>query len=258
MMVDIEIIKEIAIGASQKIMEVYASDNFDVQTKEDDSPVTRADSLSNEWIIAHLQKAYPKIPIVSEESDEILYETRKKFDSFWLIDPLDGTKDFVKKNGEFTVNIALIQNNRPILGVIHVPVSNILYWGKKGSGSYRHCSKFGKTKLQSASFNMAQKNLSVICSRSNLNDKTKKFIAELNEPKIISIGSSLKFMMLAEGTAEIYPRLSPLMEWDIAAAEIILQEAGGKILQNGNPIMYNQEIMKIHSFTALGNINNIS
>ncbi|BBM84871.1 3'(2'),5'-bisphosphate nucleotidase CysQ [Candidatus Uabimicrobium amorphum] len=250
--VDIELIKKIAIGAAQQILKVYNSEDFAVETKEDSSPLTKADRLSNDYIVKELQENYADIPIVSEENEAVDYEVRKKYTRFWLVDPLDGTKEFVKKNGEFTVNIALIEQGSPILGVIHIPVSGKTYWAQLNEGAYCE-GEDGVQKLCCEEFKMSDENLSVVCSRSNLNEETKEYIAKLNNPQTLAKGSSLKFMLLAEGEAHLYPRLSPVMEWDIAAADIILREAGGRTVcvSNNQDIVYNNgQDMRIPSFIA--------
>ncbi|WP_372367651.1 3'(2'),5'-bisphosphate nucleotidase CysQ [Candidatus Uabimicrobium sp. HlEnr_7] len=250
--VDIELVKKIAIGAAQKILTVYTSDDFSVKNKKDNSPLTLADQLSHKYIIEELAKNYPDIPAVSEESKDFCYETRKHYQKFWLIDPLDGTKEFIKKNGEFTVNIALIENRQPVLGVVQIPVSGEIYWAQKGQGAYKHSKENGLQQLQCQEFRMTDENLGVVCSRSHLNDETKRFISELNNVQTLAIGSSLKFMRLAEGKAHIYPRLYPIMEWDIAASDIILREAGGQTIHfsQNKEMEYNSEKMKICAFIA--------
>lgn len=250
--INVDLIKKIAIGAAQQILTVYNSEDFAVETKEDNSPLTKADRLSNDYIVKELRQNYPDIPIVSEENKKVDYEIRKKYTRFWLVDPLDGTKEFVKKNDEFTVNIALIENCSPTLGVVHIPVSGVTYWAQLNKGAF--CESEGKiNKLCCKKFRMSDDNLHVVCSRSHLSDKTKQFMAKLNNPQTLAKGSSLKFMLLAEGKAHLYPRLSPIMEWDIAAADIILREAGGRTVcyTNNDDVRYNNtQDMRIPSFIA--------
>ena len=178
------------------------------------------------------------IPILSEEGPLIPYSRRKKWETFWMIDPLDGTKEFIKKNGEFTVNIALIHHNQPIIGVVQRPVTNDLYYAIKASGAQKN----GKN-IQCAPFDIHQSGLKVVASRSHLNPETQVFLDKLINPKIISKGSSLKLMIVAEGEAHLYPRFAPTMEWDTAAAQIIVEEAGGKVfIQNSKiRVHYNKE-----------------
>ena len=245
----------IAIEAGNKILEVYDDvDNFNVETKDDNSPLTRADKEANDIICAGLEKLDPLFPIISEENKAIPYSERKDFDYCWMVDPLDGTKEFIKRNGEFTVNIALIHDNSSIGGVVYAPVMDELYYAVKGSGAYK--VKDGKTtKLASTLYRNDEKALSIVCSRSHLNDATQTFIDDYSEPIKVSKGSSLKFLILASGEAQVYPRLAPTMEWDTAAAHIILEEAGGKIVRadDKKPLEYNKEDLLNPHFIATGN-----
>lgn len=219
-----------------EILKIYESGDFSIEAKADDSPLTLADRASHKAIVAELEKT--GIPILSEEGSQIPYETRKDWQYFWMIDPLDGTKEFIKKNGEFTVNIALIQVNRPVLGVVFTPVLNELFWAVKGQGAFKNGEAIRVNR-----FSLASPNLKVVASRSHLNDETKAYLDDLNEPEIVSKGSSLKLLMVAEGEADLYPRYAPTMEWDTAAAQIVVEEAGGKVLIKGmnDPVRYNKE-----------------
>ena len=246
----------IAKVAGDKIMEVYDSGDFDIKEKEDDSPVTIADKKANEIICSRLLKLYPDIPIISEEELETPYSIRKNYDYCWIIDPLDGTKDFINKNGEFTVNIALVKEGKPILGIVHLPAHEKTYWGLKNEGAF--CEfKSNITPIKVSTFNLKQENLRVVCSRSHFNQETADFIDTLNRPQKISIGSSLKFLLLAEGNAELYPRLGPCSEWDTAAPQIIIEEAGGKLFIFGteNPLVYNKENLLNPHFLAMGKLD---
>lgn len=251
----IDAVLPIAIDAGKKIMEIYDDvDNFDIETKDDNSPLTRADKEANDIICAGLEKLDPLFPIISEENKAIPYSERKGFDYCWMVDPLDGTKEFIKRNGEFTVNIALIHDNSSIGGVVYAPVMDELYYAVKGAGA--HMVKNGKTtKLASTLYRNDEKALSIVCSRSHLNDATQSFIDDYNEPIKVSKGSSLKFLILASGEAQVYPRLAPTMEWDTAAAHIILEEAGGKIVRadDKKPLAYNKEDLLNPHFIATGN-----
>ena len=222
--------------ASEEILKVYQSDNFEIKAKNDQSPLTRADHAAHQVIASILEKT--DIPILSEEGPLIPYSRRKKWGTFWMIDPLDGTKEFIKKNGEFTVNIALIHHHQPIVGVVQTPATNDMYYAIKESGAQKN----GKN-IQCASFDLHQSGIKVVASRSHLNPETQVFLDTLINPKIISKGSSLKLMIVAEGEAHLYPRFAPTMEWDTAAAQIIVEEAGGKVfIQNSKTrVHYNKK-----------------
>ncbi len=254
----IEAVKDISIDAGKVILDVYENEaDFGIESKSDDSPLTKADNAANDVICAGLEKLSTVYPILSEENKGIDYVDRKDFDFFWLVDPLDGTKEFIKRNGEFTVNIALIHNKETVAGVVYVPVSGDLFWAVKGNGAYVQRDGV-KTKLEVNTYSMRDKDLGVVCSRSHLNEATSSFLAELNEPRIVSTGSSLKFLILAEGKADVYPRLAPTMEWDTGAAQIILEEAGGKVVRadDNSPLLYNKEILRNPEFIAYGRLKN--
>lgn len=235
-----EVAKKAAIEAGKEILEIYHSDNFDVQTKGDNSPLTRADRKAHEVIAGILSGT--EIPVLSEEGKDIPYEKRKNWEYFWMVDPLDGTKEFVKRNGEFTVNIALIHENRPVMGVVFAPVLDKLYYATEGSGAFLEY-KEEKRKLEVNKFSRKDQELNVVASRSHLNEDTEKFLAGLSSPNIVSMGSSLKFLVVAEGGAELYPRYAPTMEWDTAAAQVVVEQAGGTVTQEGTTeaVSYNKE-----------------
>lgn len=237
--IDIEEIKNIAIKAGDAIMQIYQKD-FDIEYKEDNFPLTQADIESNKIICSNLAKLYPHIPILSEENKEVPYEIRKKWNYYWCIDPIDGTKEFIKKNGEFTVNIALIYKDTPVLGVVYAPVIEEIYYAKKRFGAYKNGQK-----LPLKSNDNPKKRLTVVASKSHLSEDTQRFIDNLDTEEIeqISKGSSLKLCMVAEGVADIYPRLAPTMEWDTAAAHAVVLESAKKVIQyeNGRHIIYNKE-----------------
>jgi len=236
--IDIEDIKNIAIKAGNAIMEIYQKD-FNVEYKEDNSPLTEADIESNRIICSSLEKIYPNIPILSEENREISYNVRKNWEYYWCIDPIDGTKEFIKKNGEFTVNIALIYKNIPVLGVVYAPALDDIYYSKKNCGAYKNSQRL-PLKLNSN----PEKKLTVVASKSHLSIDTQKFIDALETEEIeqVSKGSSLKLCMVAEGVADIYPRLAPTMEWDTAAAHAIVMEADKNLFQyeTNQQITYNK------------------
>ncbi len=249
-------INAIAIDAGKGILEIYNSDlDFGVEAKSDDSPLTIADKKANDIIVSGLEKISHQFPIISEENKQLAYEDRKDFSAFWLVDPLDGTKEFIKRNGEFTVNIALIQRGMPVLGVVFTPVLDELFYASKDCGAYKITNGNPPEKVSATPFTMDQKELRVICSRSHLNPETKDFIDQLSEPVLVSKGSSLKFLMLAEGQAELYPRLAPTMEWDTGAAQIILEEAGGSVInhETGLPLSYNKKSLRNPFFMAYAN-----
>ena len=241
---DIEIheIVEIAKQAGIAILEIYEKD-FSVNYKDDKSPLTEADIASHNIIINALKKY--GYPILSEEAANIPYTERAKWHYYWLVDPLDGTKEFVKRNGEFTVNIALLKDNKPVLGVIYVPVKNISFYAKQGEGAYKIDN--GEQKLP---IDYKRKKFTVVASRSHFSDATKKYVEKLEkqygEIELISAGSSLKFCLVAEGKADVYPRFAPTMEWDTAAAHAIVNEAGKKVLdwKTKEDIPYNKENLR--------------
>lgn len=242
----------IAQKAGEAILEVYTNDaDFAVELKTDESPLTKADKAANEIIVAALQEITPDIPIVSEENKEIPYEERQHFTKSWLVDPLDGTKEFIKRNGEFTVNIALIENQMPVLGVVYAPYLNEMYWAVKGEGAYKVVDQ-QHIKLDAATYRATDSQLHIVCSRSHMNETTQAFVEQFERPELVAKGSSLKFLIIAKGEAHIYPRLAPTMEWDTGAAQIVLEEAGGKVVDNETkaPLKYNKENLRNPHFIA--------
>jgi len=237
--IDLNEIEKIAIDAGEAIMEIYKKD-FDVEYKDDTSPLTEADLKANQIICSALEEKYPNIPIMSEENKQTPYSIRKNWEYYWCIDPIDGTKEFIKKNGEFTINIALIYNNTPVLGVVYAPAIEEMYKAKKGQGAYKNDQN-----LPLYHNDNPKDKLSVVASKSHLSEETQQFIDALDAKHItqVSKGSSLKLCMVAEGIADIYPRLAPTMEWDTAAADAIVRESGKMTYQyNSNkPLVYNKE-----------------
>jgi len=219
--INIQDIVTLAKEAGNAIMQIYIQD-FEVEYKQDNSPLTLADKNANDIIEDGLKQLSVSFPILSEEGKEIPYKDRKHWEYFWLVDPLDGTKEFVKKNGEFTVNIALIYKDTPVLGVVYAPVLDICYWAKKNQGAFKDGQRLPlKTEGQRSTYK-------IVASRSHMSDDTQAFIDAIDtnkEKELISIGSSLKICLVAEGEADIYPRLGPTMEWDTGAAHAILNEA---------------------------------
>ena len=256
-------ISNIAVEAGKIILDFY-NKNVDITFKTDESPLTQADLASNKFITDSIKKMSPNIPILSEE-EFVEWDIRKAWKKYWLIDPLDGTKEFIKKNGEFTVNIALIENNRPIIGVIYAPVSNELYFSKKNFGSYKILTNKKLNTLDNAkkiSIKTEKTNqVKIIGSRSHSNPLLQKWVSKnFNQFEILQKGSSLKFCLIAEGSADIYPRFGPTSEWDIAAGHIILEEAGGRLKSIDNEeILYNEkEDILNPNFFAYNNIDFIN
>tara|TARA_B110000003_G_scaffold42925_1_gene40349 strand:+ start:2138 stop:2947 length:810 start_codon:yes stop_codon:yes gene_type:complete len=230
-------LSEIASSAGEAILDIYNS-NFQVTTKNDQSPLTQADLSSHHIIVDGLKNITPNIPIISEENPLQSFDERKKWQEYWIIDPLDGTKEFVKKNGEFTVNIALIRNHKAVLGIVHVPVTQKTYIGCEGEGAQMF-SPTQKPKQISVS-NKINQALRIVGSRSHRDESLDKFLAQIDKFEIKPVGSSLKFCLIAEGTADIYPRFGPTSEWDTAAAQAVVEQAGGLVLKvNGDPLLYN-------------------
>lgn len=254
-----ERVGEITRRAGAEILKIYETEDFGVEHKADDSPLTRADRAANDLIVRELEALTFQAPIVSEEGKDVPYSEREQYTRFWLVDPLDGTKEFIKRNGEFTVNIALIESGRPVLGAVYVPVSDELYYSAEKKGAWKEDpdEEWGRKSLFAASFTLQDLNLRVVASRSHLNDETQAFIDKLREPEIVSRGSSLKIVELAKGEAHVYPRLAPTMEWDTAAAHAILLEAGGHMVdeESGKELRYNKEVLRNPHFVAYGTLS---
>lgn len=236
---DILNINNIVYDAGQVILDIYDT-TFEVEIKSDNSPLTLADKKSHEIINLGLKSFFPNIPILSEEGRNISYFERKQWDIFWLVDPLDGTKEFVKKNGEFTVNIALIKNNYPIFGSVYAPYKKELFWAFQGFGAWK---SYNKAKEQRIKVAPNKKEKRIVISRSHPNEKVLDYINNYKKHKLIRMGSSLKLCCIAEGKADIYPRLGPTSEWDIGAAQCIVEQAGGSVLEYDSNLRlsYNKE-----------------
>ncbi len=238
----LEKVIQIANNASEEILELYKKVNPEIKYKKDNFPVTEADIISNKIIIEGL-KQISDFPILSEESD-IFFDDRKNWDKFWIVDPLDGTKDFLTKNNQFTVNIALVENKKPILGVILIPAENLCYSAEKGKGSFRNFKKICNNSTR----------IELIGSDSNFHstEETIAFYKKHNVKKIMRYGSALKFCKLAEGAIDIYARLNGTMEWDTAAGQIIMNEAGCKIIdiETKKEIIYNKKSLVNNFFIA--------
>jgi len=244
----IEQLKPIARDAGDAIMRIYVEDSANVQHKEDNSPVTEADIAAHCVLASRLASLLANCPVVSEEdAGSQIY--RQGEGRFWLIDPLDGTKEFIARNGEFTVNIALIENGRSVLGVVYAPAKDILYWGGADMGAFR-CVE-GETLAIKVSVGNGSGSCRVVASKSHLNEATESFINRLGAVSLLQAGSSLKFCRVAEGVADIYPRLAPTCEWDTAAAQAVLEGAGGFVLDlQGEPIRYGKSDVLNPSFIA--------
>jgi 3'(2'), 5'-bisphosphate nucleotidase len=235
----------IAIDAAElanvEILKVYRSNDFQAEAKGDNSPLTLADRRSHAIIESILKNT--NLPILSEEGKNIPYSERKGWEYFWLVDPLDGTKEFLKRNDEFTVNIALIHKGVPVLGVVSVPVSGDTYYASKDGGAFLKRDGTIIHLNKRPSIDLSASGLRVVASRSHMSEETQTFVDKLKDPVLVSKGSSLKFTLLAEGRADIYPRFGPTMEWDTAAAHAIVNAVGLKVLREGSneELVYNKE-----------------
>ncbi len=234
--IDIDHLISTAREAGAAILEVYATD-FEVARKSDASPLTEADLRAHRVITARLGERYPEIPILSEESEHDAYEQRKGWNCFWLVDPLDGTKEFVKRNGQFTVNIALIDSGRPRAGVVYAPALDLLYWGEVGRGAFKK-EAGGEPLALSAPAEAPRDRLVIAGSLSHPTPEMDAFLDEqralYKRVEFVAMGSSLKLCMVADGRADVYPRFGPTMEWDTAAAHAVVNAAGRKVLRHGS------------------------
>lgn len=252
----LEQVLTIAETAGTAILKIYDSpDRVEVITKSDDTPVTAADHAAHKIIVASLQKLTPDIPVLSEESEQLAFSVRSQWPTYWLVDPLDGTKEFINRTGEFTVNIALIDQHQPVLGVVTVPVKNMAYVGAQKCGAF----KIENGNWKSIGIRKAPTNaLSIAGSRRHGAEKLEPILKRIEAAGIkvdmTSMGSSLKFCLIAEGAADCYPRMGPTSEWDTGAAQAVLQEAGGRVVDTAfNPLTYNcKESILNPEFFALG------
>ncbi|RDH42346.1 3'(2'),5'-bisphosphate nucleotidase CysQ [Zooshikella ganghwensis] len=250
-------LKSVCQRAGTAIIEVYQHEDFGIREKLDHSPVTEADMASHQIIVEGLQQLTPEIPVLSEESAEVPFSTRHKWSTFWLVDPLDGTKEFINRNGEFTINIALIENNRPVLGVIFVPVTNEIYYASEQVGAFWESAAGEVKPIQVNSLHRVDV-VNIIASRSHMGERLSPLLSHLAEIlpaiNISHLGSALKFCLVAEGKADFYPRLTPTSEWDTAAAQAIIEVAGGSIVDfNFQPLTYNtQESLLNPPFLVFG------
>ncbi|MGK7371134.1 MAG: 3'(2'),5'-bisphosphate nucleotidase CysQ [Candidatus Halalkalibacterium sp. M3_1C_030] len=246
---------ETARQAGEAILEFYSED-IEVYDKEDDSPLTKADLAAHHIIVDALAEIDPETPVISEESGVPDYEERKNWNTFWIVDPLDGTKEFIKKNGEFTVNIALIEDGKPTLGVVYLPAKDVLYFAEKEIGSYKSDNKKEPVRIFSSVADTT-KPVTVIQSRSHGSDNLKDELAEkgIIMKDSVKAGSSLKFCLVAEGKADIYPRMGPTMEWDVAAGDCVYRNSA-KEGQHYSPLTYNKKDLLNGSF-IIGLENNV-
>ena len=230
---------DIAQKAGNAIMEIYNRD-FDIYEKSDNSPLTEADLASHKVIVKSLEELTPDLPVLSEESFQEEIQNRMSWQTYWLIDPLDGTKEFIKKNGEFTVNIALVHQNKVIFGVVDAPALELTYWGGKSLGSYKIDNGFERP-IVVAKKKFKTSDMNIVGSRSHQSKEFVKFVEGYPGASIVSMGSSLKLCLVAEGFADLYPRLGLTSEWDTAAAQAIVEGAGGSVvsLKNNLPLKYN-------------------
>ena len=227
----------LAIKAGARILDFYRY-GYDVQEKSDQTPLTQADIAAHEIIEEGLRELTPDIPILSEEGKKIPFETRKQWQLYWLVDPLDGTREFIRRNDEFTVNIALIENGKPIMGLVHAPELEQCYFAARGLGAYKKANDKKPKRIMVKS--KCRTPVIVAGSRSFPSEAFNRFVANIGEVEMLSMGSALKSCLVAEGTADIYARLGPTSEWDTAAAQCIVEEAGGMLTDtNMQPLCYN-------------------
>jgi 3'(2'), 5'-bisphosphate nucleotidase len=241
-------VNALAREAGRAILEVYAS-SFSVQEKEDRSPLTEADLRSEKLILAGLKRIAPDIPVLSEESVQVAWATRRQWGRLWVVDPLDGTKEFVQRNGEFTVNIALVDDHRPVLGVLHAPVLERTYYACEGVGAFRSDQAASGRPIRAAKRGPGP--VRVVGSRSHRGSSLDAFLGRVGAHELVEVGSSLKLCLVAEGDADVYPRLGPTSEWDTAAGQCVLEQAGGHVLTlDGEPLAYNRENTLNPNFVA--------
>jgi 3'(2'), 5'-bisphosphate nucleotidase len=227
----------LAKEAGRRIMEIYQSD-FRVGVKDDNSPLTAADLASHHCLIEGLSALRPPHPVLSEEASELPFDERSSWETFWLIDPLDGTKEFIKRNGEFTVNVALIHRHQPVLGVVYAPARNVCYFASEGCGAFRQLDESEPETIHV--WTAAPPRVRVVGSRSHGAEALDLYLSRVGEHELVPIGSSLKFCVVAEGAADLYPRIGLTSEWDTAAAHCVVKEAGGEVTDlAGRPLRYN-------------------
>lgn len=250
-MIDLDFLSRLAAEAAEAILDVYET-NFDVECKEDNSPLTLADTRSHQIISRALRSTYPRIPVLSEEGKQTPFYVRKDWSQFWLLDPLDGTKEFVKKNGEFAINIALIEGNAPVLGLIYIPVSKTFYAGRVGEGCWETGPE-GRREVKVGEV-PADRPVRILKSRSHPSPNMAALIDVFPSHEIANIGSAIKFCKMAAGEADFYPRLGPTWEWDTAAGHALVAAAGGTVVDvNGDALTYNKPTLLNGPFFAAPN-----
>ena len=244
----------ICVHAGKEILEIYETD-FSVEHKDDDSPLTAADMAAHHCIVEGLNRLTPDLPVLSEESADIPFTTRQTWQRYWLVDPLDGTREFVKRNGEFTVNIALIEGNRSVLGVVYAPVLDVTYAAAVGEGAWKQQGEGTKKPIHARNFPNGKP--VVAGSRSHRGDSLNDFLARLGEHELLAMGSSLKMCLVAEGAADVYPRFGLTSEWDTAAAQAIVEAAGGHLVTlDMKSMRYNTKDSLLNpEFMAIGDMN---
>lgn len=240
----------VALKAGEEILKVYEGGDLKTSYKEDSSPLTAADEASDRVISEGLKRIAPDIPILSEETKAEPYVVRRNWKRLWIVDPLDGTKEFIKRNGEFTVNIALVEDNKPVLGVVHAPALGVSYYGAVSEGAFR-IDKDGETVIRVSDY--GQGRLRIVGSRSHAGKELEEFVKNIGDADFVSMGSSLKFCLVAEGKAHLYPRFGPTMEWDTAAAHAVVKAAGGSVTDlEGRELAYNKEDLLNPFFMVTG------
>ncbi len=247
---NIQQLLDIAHAAGDKILEVYGRDDFGVRVKSDDSPLTEADLAAHHTIVAGLEALDKSVPILSEESAKIDWSVRQQWDRYWLVDPLDGTKEFVKRNGEFTVNIALIENHQPVFGIVYAPVLDVTYYTDQGKAWKLTGRDSAKAEQIRVKPHQADEIWKVVGSRSHAGDSLVAYLETLGEHEMVSMGSSLKLCLVAEGAAHIYPRLGLTSEWDTGASHAVVNAAGGRVVvaDSDEPLLYNTKESLLNPF----------
>ena len=246
----LEPVREIAHAAGRSVLDIYERE-YEVEEKDDHTPVTDADRRSHEIILARLQALTPEIPVLSEESTMVDFDKRAAWKQFWLVDPLDGTQEFINRNGEFTVNIALIDRHRPVLGVVYVPVPALTYFACAGQGAHRQKGGCDVETIRVRRYDSGKP--IVVASRTHAGDATETFLKNIGPHDVVTMGSAMKFCLVAQGAADVYPRLGPTMEWDTAAAQCVVEAAGGRVTDlNRQPIGYNKPTLRNPSFLVSG------
>lgn len=238
----LDTVVQIALEAGRRILTVYQRE-FHIDAKGDGSPITEADEVAHALIVEQLTQLTPEIPILSEESASTEYADRANWSRFWLVDPLDGTKEFISRNGEFTVNIALIEQGQPVLGVVHVPEKGVTYFACRELGAYKRDGDAAPVAIHAQRYDGRRPR--VVASRSHADASLHDYLARIDEYDLVSMGSSLKFCLVAEGAADVYPRLGPTMEWDTGAAQCVVEVAGGRVVDpDGSPLRYNKPSLR--------------